>query len=97
MRRLRGQAHVEPMNRLKAFAPPTLETMAEHYLQRAYHEARMALQEARYECFREANYRIGRAEMAVSVLYDLGDVRAYLTLRSVERAKRALIRRDVDL
>ena len=82
------------MNHLKAFAPPTLETMAAHYHQRAYHEARMALREARYECFLEANYRIGRAETAVSVLYDLGDVRAYRTLKSVERAHKAICEKE---
>ena len=78
------------MNHLKAFAPPTLETLAAHYHQRAYHEAREALREARHLCFSNASYRIGRAETAVSVLYDLGDVRAYRTLRSVERAHKAV-------
>ena len=82
------------MNHLKAFEPPTLETMAAHYYQHAYYEARAALQDARYECFLEANFRIGRATMAVSVLYDLGDVRAYRALRSVERARKAIRNRE---
>ena len=80
------------MNHLNAFAPPTLETMADHYHQRAYHEAREGLREARHKCFIEANYLIGRAETAVSVLYDLGDERAYRTMRSVDRDHEAVMR-----
>lgn len=76
------------MNHLKAFEPPTLETMAAHYYMRAYHHARCVCQYLRFDDRERASQYLGRAKTEVSVLYDLGDVRAYQANKSVERAAR---------
>lgn len=78
---------------LRAFSPPTLDTFAAHWRHCAYKEARNAIRALRTAgCHRQVWLAMGRAEAAVSILYDLDHPQAHMILCHVRGARNAVDR-----
>lgn len=78
------------MAHLRAFSPPTLETMSECWFRQARGNMALALRNARAGALDTAYLYLGIAQAAVSVCYDTGHARAYGAVVALNRTRRAI-------